>query len=34
MHLLKALLYFSAAGVMLVALICAIWMIISRFGKR
>ena len=34
MHLLKALLYFGAAGVMLVALICAIWMIISRSGKQ
>ena len=34
MRLLKALLYFGAAGIMLVALICAIWMIISRSRKR
>lgn len=34
MRLLKALFYFGAAGVMLVALIGAIWMLISRLGKR
>lgn len=33
-HWLKALLYFGAAGVVLVALICAIWMIISFFMDR
>lgn len=34
MHLLKALIYFGAAGIVLIGLLSAIWLIICLVKKR